>query len=205
MGRSLAKYFNPCLIGNGLWEHQLKGVCVFGCGRGAVIQQCSTEGEGCAWSWAWTPGKPYPRGSSGCFLPPLPKGPLCQDLCRTEPVTAKSLDARGGPCVCWACCCFIAWWIWALLFPLQRSTIPTKCFTLLSVKNLLFFQIFYKFIHPRKPDIPYFILLRGCHCEGCGFTCNWPLLALISLTATNCKWRTNERNIYKFHGNSGGA
>lgn len=92
-----------------------------------------------------------------------------------------------------------------LSFCLHRPPICTKCFTLLSVKSLLFFQIFYKFIHPWKPDIPYFILLCGCHCEGCGFTGSRPLLALISLTATNCKWRTNERNIYKFHGNSGGA
>lgn len=140
-----------------------------------------------------------------CLFSTLPKGLLCQDLCGAESLTAESLDAGEEPVFAWACFCFIAWWIWALPFPLQRPTIRTKCFTLLSVKNLLFFQIFYKFIHPWKPDIPYFILLRGCHCEGCGFTCNRPPLALISLTATNCKWRTNERNIYKFHGNSGGA
>lgn len=145
----------------------------------------------------------------GCLLSPCPRGSFAGPLEGREPMTAKSLDmgAVGGEALvsAWACFCFIAWWIWALSFPLQRPTIRTKCFTLLSVKNLLFFQIFYKFIHPWKPDIPYFILLRGCHCEGCGFTCNRPLLALISLTATNCKWRTNERNIYKFHGNSGGA
>lgn len=64
---------------------------------------------------------------------------------------------------------------------------------------------FYKCIHPQKPDISYFILLCECHCEGGWFTCNPPSLSLISLTAANCKWRTNERNIYKFHGNSGRA
>lgn len=113
----------------------------------------------------------------------------------------EPLKAQGRP-----------WCVWGqhlgtleLSFCLHRPPICTKCFTLLSVKSLLFFQIFYKFIHPWKPDIPYFILLCGCHCEGCGFTGSRPLLALISLTATNCKWRTNERNIYKFHGNSGGA
>lgn len=123
-----------------------------------------------------------------------------------EPVSAKSLDAGWGrPCVHLGLLLFYGLMDLGAPFPFQRPTIRTKCFTLLSVKNLLFFQIFYKFIHPWKPDIPYFILLRGCHCEGCGFTCNRPPLALISLTATNCKWRTNERNIYKFHGNSGGA
>lgn len=115
--------------------------------------------------------------------------------------SGEALDAQGRP-----------WSVWGqhlgtleLSFRLHKPPICTKCFTLLSVKSLLFFQIFYKFIHPWKPDIPYFILLCGCHCEGCGFTGSRPLLALISLTATNCKWGTNERNIYKFHGNSGGA
>ena len=152
----------------------------------------------------WTTEKP---SSQVEVLSPLPKGLLCRDLQRAE--SLQQLNrwrlAEEDPVFTWACFYFMAWWIWDLPFPLQRPTIRTKCFTLLSVKNLLFFQIFYKFIHPWKPDIPYFILLRGCHCEGCGFTCNRPPLALISLTATNCKWRTNERNIYKFHGNSGGA
>lgn len=145
----------------------------------------------------------------GALLPPfsLAQGAsLPGPLVGREPVTAKSSDARGRPCASLGPASVLQPDGFGIsLSPLQRPTIRTKCFTLLSVKNLLFFQIFYKFIHPWKPDIPYFILLRGCHCEGCGFTCNRPPLALISLTATNCKWRTNERNIYKFHGNSGGA
>lgn len=173
-----------------------------GCSN-STIQKCRA-GKKAGWSWVRTIEKP---SSQVELLSPLPKGLfLLGSPEGGEPATAKSLDAGWGrPVFTWACFYFTAWWIWDLPFPLQRPTIRTKCFTLLSVKNLLFFQIFYKFIHPWKPDIPYFILLRGCHCEGCGFTCTRPPLALISLTATNCKWRTNERNIYKFHGNSGGA
>lgn len=166
-----------------------------------------TVGVGVGFSWARTTGEPASCGPLGASCLLAWGAPLLGPLEGREPMTAKSLDTGSGDALvsARACFCFTAWRIWVLSFPLQRPTICTKCFTLLSVKNLLFFQIFYKFIHPWKPDIPYFILLRGCHCEGCGFTCNRPLLALISLTATNCKWRTNERNIYKFHGNSGGA
>lgn len=126
---------------------------------------------------------------------------LVRGFCTRSPAQLGASGCPGKALVrSWA-----SIWGLELSFSLHRPPICTKCFTLPSVRSLLFFQSFYKFIHPWKPDIPYFILLCGCHCEGCGFTGSRPLLALISLTATNCKWRTNERNIYKFHGNSGGA
>lgn len=153
------------------------------------------------WELDWIAG---PAEYSGQFILVVTYGLhsfLIRHFCTRSRAWLGASGCPGKPLVCsWS-----SIWGLELSFPLHRPPICTKCFTLPSVKSLLFFQIFYKFIHPWKPDIPYFILLCGCHCERCGFTGSRPLLALISLTATNCKWRTNERNIYKFHGNSGGA
>lgn len=162
-----------------------------------MIHQCRNP----EWEMAWMAG---PAEHSGRFILVGTwrlHSFLIRGFCTRSPA---KVGARGCP---WRSLVPSRASIWGLelSFPLHRPPICTKCFTLPSVKSLLFFQIFYKFIHPWKPDIPYFIVLCGCHCEGCGFTGSRTLMALISLTATNCKWRTNERNIYKFHGNSGGA
>lgn len=118
------------------------------------------------------------------------------------------------------CCCFSFLFFWgsaSVLLPagvwlstpppplsppppaclLQRPTICTKCFTLPGVKILLFFQIFYKSMHPWKLDISYFILVCGCH---------WGTLVhmqvadrapLIRLTTTNCWWKGRKWKKYR--------
>jgi hypothetical protein len=132
---------------------KLKEICVLaGVGhRNSTVQQ-PREGEGGRKDR--TKQGPLrnhcPRWSPGCVLSQHP----LEGASLPGPWKADSLWQWNlwmpweDPGVCLGCLCTRAWWSLALSFTLQRPTTCTKCFTLLSVKNLLFFQIFYKFIHP---------------------------------------------------------
>ena len=97
---------------------------------------------------------------------------------------------------------FTARQILALVFPLLRPTIRAKCFTLPSVKTSYSLDSFLQ-VHA-SAETRYFIFHSGLWMSlqvDAGSHATAPLLPLISLTTTNCRRRTNERNIERFHGN----